>query len=482
MGRQLFSVSQVVIMKHANIIILFVSLALFFSCENFLTGDNLDSNPNKVDDVNQISVEALFVGSQVTLYGVMEGYLSRLVTMFMQQLAGQLYSHADDYKCAPLDWRLDDRWSDLYGTGGLVDLRTIQQKSEAQQKHVLKGVSQIWEALIFSTAADLWGDLPYSQAVNSLYPKPKFDSQKSVHDATLSLLDDAIENIEKGQDFSSLNDFSFSGNPQKWISCAHTLQARITLNWAEVNGTAAYSQALALAEQGVGDPTGAGDWKPFHQEGSDGEESVWHQFFDENLYVMGAGELLVDMLKKDNDGRLLIYFDPESAFNDTVVGLSPGSPVPPYASQLNPATVGSESWGVEWVSWHENQFIIAECQYNLGQEEAALSTLNNILSNLEQRWRLFEPGCQLPRYTNINGADLIAAIMNEKYKTMFLNIQTLSDWRRTGYPVFQDRHGNSTECDGGTPRRLLYPEIEKKTNSNVPPGDSIFDRVENDPS
>jgi hypothetical protein len=34
---------------------------------------------------------------------------------------------------------------------------------------------------------------------------------------------------------------------------------------------------------------------------------------------MGAGALLVDMLKKDNDGRLTIYFDPESAFNDTVV-------------------------------------------------------------------------------------------------------------------------------------------------------------------
>ena len=41
-------------------------------------------------------------------------------------------------------------------------------------------------------------------------------------------------------------------------------------------------------------------------------------------------------------------------------------------------TVGSESWGVEWVSWHENQFIIAECQYQLGQEQESLNTLNNI--------------------------------------------------------------------------------------------------------
>ena len=121
-------------MKHINAIILFFFLLFVSGCEDFLTGNNLDSNPNKVDDVDQVSVEALFVGSQVTLYGVMEGYLSRLVTMFMQQLAGQLYSHADDYKCAPLDWRLDDRWSDLYGTGGLVDLRTIQ-KNQTYKKN-----------------------------------------------------------------------------------------------------------------------------------------------------------------------------------------------------------------------------------------------------------------------------------------------------------------------------------------------------------
>ena len=469
-------------MKHINAIILFFFLLFVSGCEDFLTGNNLDSNPNKVDDVDQVSVEALFVGSQVTLYGVMEGYLSRLVTMFMQQLAGQLYSHADDYKCAPLDWRLDDRWSDLYGAGGLVDLRTIQQKSEVQEKYLLKGISQMWEALVFSTAADLWGDLPYSQAVNSLYAEPDFDSQGSIHNAIISLVDEAIENIERGQAFSNLNDFTFSGNQEKWVSCARTLQARITLNWAEVNGAVAYTQALALAQQGISDPTGESDWKPFHRAGSDGEESIWHQFFDENLYVMGAGALLVDMLKKDNDGRLTIYFDAESAFNDTVVGISPSSPVPPYASQLNQMTVGSESWGIEWVSWQENQFIIAECQYNLGQEEASLATLNNILASLEQRWKQFDFECQLPRYANINSSELIAAIMNEKYKAMFLNMQTISDWRRTGYPVFQDRSGNSTECEGGVPRRLLYPELEKKTNSNVPPGDSIFDRVENDPS
>ena len=54
-------------MKHINAIILFFFLLFVSGCEDFLTGNNLDSNPNKVDDVDQVSVEALFVGSQVTL-------------------------------------------------------------------------------------------------------------------------------------------------------------------------------------------------------------------------------------------------------------------------------------------------------------------------------------------------------------------------------------------------------------------------------
>ena len=277
--------------------------------------------------------------------GLWKGYLSRLVTMFMQQLGGQLYSHADDYKCAPLDWRLDDRWSDLIWNRWTCRFKDNTKQVRTQEKYLLKGISQLWEALTFSTAADLWGDLPYSQAVNSLYTEPEFDSQKSIHDATLNLIDRAIENIETGQDFSNLNDFTFNGDQEKWLACARTLQARITLNWAEVNGASAYAEALALAGGGVSDPTGSSDWKPFHQEGSDGEESIWHQFFEENLYVMGAGILLVDMLKKDNDGRLTIYFDQESAFNDTVVGISPQSEIPPYAVATKQAYSGLRKLG-----------------------------------------------------------------------------------------------------------------------------------------
>ena len=145
------------------------------------------------------------------------------------------------------------------------------------------------------------------------------------------------------------------------------------------------------------------------------------------------------------------------------------------------------SWEPEFISWYENSFILAECNFALGNETQALSKLNEILEGIEQLWRSRGfSNASIPRYQNLNGTDLLAAIMNEKYKALFLNMQSWSDWRRTGYPTYVDSDGNSTECGGvsggiGVPRRLLYPDKEKSSNPNCPQNDGIYDRVQNDP-
>ena len=142
-------------MKKQNIVAGFLIL-IFISCEDFLSGPLLDQNPNEVDDVSVVSAEALLVGSQVTIYGVLEGYLNRAVSMVMQQMSGLQTDYYRDYNCDPIDANTTGRWTAMYGTGGLVDLNTTQQVAEEQEKYVLLAISQMWEALLFSTAADIW--------------------------------------------------------------------------------------------------------------------------------------------------------------------------------------------------------------------------------------------------------------------------------------------------------------------------------------
>ena len=293
--------------KSIKFITIFFSM-VFFGCENFLTGPLLDQNPNEVDDVTVVSPEALLVGTQVTMYGVMEGYLNRAVSMVMQQMSGLQTDYYRDYNCEPIDVNTNGRWTAMYGTGGLIDMNTTQEVAQKQEKHVLLGISQMWEALVFSTAADIWGDIPYSQAANADFAQPKFDSQKEVHEAMLNLIDDAIANFDKGQVFTlpSDFDFTFSSDVEKWKRAAYTLKSRILLNWAEVESNN-YSLALEAAQGGIIDESGDGDWKALHG-AAISERNVWFQFFLSNPDYMGAGKLLVDMLKRDNDDRLGIYF------------------------------------------------------------------------------------------------------------------------------------------------------------------------------
>ena len=473
---------KLVKMKKTAILIFLTSL--FISCEDFLSGPLLDQNPNEVDDVSVVSPEALLVGSQVTMYGVMEGYLNRAVSMVMQQMSGLQTDYYRDYNCEPIDVNTNGRWTAIYGTGGLVDMNTTQETAREQEKFILLAISQMWEALIFSTAADLWGKIPYSQAANSEFSQPKFDSQEEVHFAILDLIDEAIENFEKGQVFAlpTAYDFSFGANTGKWIAAAHSLKSRIYLNWAEVNNEY-YQLALQEAELGITDMSGQGDWKALHS-AAIAERSVWFQFTLSNTDYMGAGKLLVDMLERDNDSRSSIYFLNSSS--DGIAGVSPGDSVQ-NASMLNITGHFGMNWSPEFLSWYENNFILAECHFNLGNQDQALTILNETLNGIEQRWRsLGYANATIPRYDDISNNDLLEAIMNEKYKALFLNIQTWSDWRRTGYPKFTDSQNNSTECGStsngvGVPRRLLYPEKEKSSNPNCPTGDDIYDRVENDP-
>ncbi len=443
------------------------SLAGFMSCGNFLTGPNLDNDPNRATEV---PTDNLFVGMQVSAYTVLEGHLNRTVTMYMQQMAGvaQHYEGYDVYNQLPTQF--GGAWLDVYGGGGLVDMRKVEKNASDGGQRVLLGITKMWEALIMSTAADLWGDIPYSQAINSDYPKPKYDKQSDVHDAILNLIDGAIADLQAGQT-KDINkyDFTFHGDVTKWIAAAHTLKARILLNWAEVK-QGNYALAMAEAQQGIA--SDADNWKALHSD-INGEESVWWQFNSVRFGYVKAGNYLVELLKTQNDPRLQVYFgtDPDGNYSGSKPGELNGS-----VSFLNENTFGAKSYGLEFVSWYENQFIIAECQYATGDENGARNTVNDVIQpGLEAKWGL--AANSLPRIPDAaTGVDLLAAIMLEKYKAMFLNIQIFSDWRRTAFPIFP-----ITALGKRIPRRMLYSDDELNTNSGNVTNLGWYTRVENDP-
>ncbi len=469
-------------LKRLSITLAVLSLAgLMINCgDDWLTGKDLDTDPNRATEVPS---DNLLVGIQMNGYGIMED-LTFFESTWMQQMCGvdQHYAGYDVFDISEL--LFGTRWGDIYMGGGLQDIRELKRRASEDGRWVKVGIAKMWEALLISTAADLWGDVPYSEAGYAHGPdgiagndddieQPKYDAQSEVHAAVLDLLDSAIENFNTGEtdpSFDGSFDFTYGGNVTKWIAAAHTLKARILLNWAEVKSG---NYALALAEAADGITSEANNWKTQHSDVS-GEENLWWQFEAYRYGYVKAGNYLVELLKTDKDPRLEIYFglDDAGGYSGSKSGEEYGG-----ASFLNEETFGSRGWDWDLVSAAEDQFIIAECQYAAGDEAAALAALDAAQTGLEARWSL--EADTLLRHADSTGVGVLEAVMMEKYKAQFVRPQVWSDWRRTAFPIF-----DYVYKDRQIPRRYLYPDDELNTNRvNVEATGllTLYDRVENDP-
>ncbi len=462
--------------KNVLILLSVLSLAVFsVNCGDVLTGGILDESPNSAAAV---TTAHLFVGTQTVTYGFVLGDLGTYTSVWMQQMAGvdQQWSQYEDYGVTNT---LFPGWQQMYAEGGLIDIRDLKARALAEGKTTILGLTKLYEAMIFSSGADVWGDIPYTEAALEAYPNPHYDTQLSVHTACLALLDEAIAHLNVADPdeelFEDKWDMSFDGDLDKAIAAAHTLKARILLNWGKVT-PANYALALAEAEQGISSTSG--NWMSPHADISD-QQNIWYQFYTLRGKYVRAGALLVDMLDNDADPRLEFYYGED---DDGGYSGSAHTDDDDDASWLNDDTWGEPAWDYDILSYEENQMIIAECQARAGLEAEAVATLNAALTAMEVRWNGFKTSPEqtygiIPKYdAALSGEALIEAIVTEKYKANFLNPQIWNDWKRTGYPNVISLNGKPV------PRRFMYTDDEQNSNTNFPGTIGIDGRNANDPA
>ena len=204
-------------------------------CSNFLSGDKLDSDPNRPTTAQAAQ---LFTAVQVNSYYILNGHAARVLAMWMQQMAGtdRQYRGYDQYSITE---GLFAEYSSAYTGGGLIDIRTDPGDAEESGNRVLGGIAKVWEALVMSFVADMYGDATYSEAVDgNAHPQPVLDAQATIYAALQTVLDGAITDLTSGQGAVGDLDLSLGGDPQAWMHVARTLKARLYLHTAEVNPSA----------------------------------------------------------------------------------------------------------------------------------------------------------------------------------------------------------------------------------------------------
>src|SRR5438105_10256831 len=420
------------------------------ACDSFLTGPGLTEDPNAP---TQASRDQVFVGFQAAQFTQFEGALARTACIFVQQCAGvdRQYLSLGEYNFSEDDF--SPEFDQVYTGGGLVDIRKVEASADAAGDAVYGGIARAWEAYVVGTAADIWGNLPSSQAVSAVLT-PVLDPQAAVYTAVQAKLDTAITMLGGAGAGPAGADLVYKGNKTKWTEAAHTLKARFYLHIAELS-SANYALALAQAQQGIS--ATANDFKTYHSS-TTSENNIWYQFqIVQRDGYLKAGKRLVDLLVARGDPRVALYFDknqlaayggkdPGQAFDNTTSNICCGQGT--AGSRLDPA------FQQPLMTWAENQLIIAEAAYQTGDPTTALNRLN-----------AERTAAGLSTLSGISGTALLDSIMIEKYVVTFQNIEAWSDYRRTCTPsLVPYTVGGATAIPG----RLFYGFDEGNTNSNIP--------------
>lgn len=510
-------------MRNSLKLLLIAALALGAAgCNDFLSGDGVDNDPNNITRLTRPG--PLYVGIQALQSVQFEGQLARNAAEYVQQIAGNSRQQIgfDLYQMDPVT--IDPHFYSVYGSsiavqggGGLLDLHKMQQLARVVNDSIYIGIGKVYEALVIGTAASIWGDIPYREAADSTIEVPAFDGQLQVYADVLAQLDSAVlflaatpgaPNVGPPADNAELVYLDRGGNTAAlaavYTQVAHSLKARYYMHLAEGNPA---NYALALAEVPLGINATANDMLWYHDQSPTGQ-NVWWQFMGARGDI-APGAALVEILKRriaggvENEERLRFYFNPAATGTavtdfygyrpggsinlDAASGVyngngAPGSDPRAYSTfnfidnNIDPGDVRMPA-----ITYAETQLIGAEAAFQIGGQGAAQPFLDAARANRSYGSRgatpiAFAPLAPVPA--------TLENIMEEKYVTLYLNIESWNDYKRTCLPALASAPaslGNTIPRSDPIPGRLPYGITEANANPNTP-AVSPTGRNPNDPS
>ena len=210
--------------KYKITIALTLAITLVFSCKDL---DELNINPNGVDPADG--------NPNLLIATVMSEVGKRVVDLGYGDIAGVMqHTQKDGWSSGHNDYAWENqRWSDYYGI-----LRTndeLLNKAEENDLNFHKGVAHVIRAYSFGMITDLWGDAPYTSALNGEEGgaenlKPSYDNQRDIYLGIIADLETANELLTGAQDsYSDIipsQDVLYGGEVSKWRKLANSLALR----------------------------------------------------------------------------------------------------------------------------------------------------------------------------------------------------------------------------------------------------------------
>jgi hypothetical protein len=473
------------------------------SPNNFLDVNVSPNNPTAVQP--SVQLPTIAVGTAFLVGNT----LGRDGDLFMQHYAGIANQPFTEDKYA-ISGNYDNEWrNDLYGNN-LTGAQTLIANNAVNPAYT--GIAKLLKAYNFALATDMWGDVPYSQALQGLANiHPTFDKQQDIYEGAngiQSLFDLVREGLADLDKPSTLvpagDDFVYKGDLTKWrkmgnmlllkFACTVSIKdpalATKVINEVLAKGAGGSAAITANADDlSVPFGTALGNTNPYYS------YNVTNRPNDQM-----ASTRFLDSLTAYNDPRLPKFYTTTPS-NTSPTHTTPFGKFTGFENGSN-ATAPSRTATVNNRSVY-NTYVTGT------SGEAPMRLLTNfqrcfILAEMAIRLKtagdanaLYQEGIRRSmELTGISTSDIDAyfaanpaivtlrgddshkydQIIRQKWVAWVGNgYEAWNDYRRTGYPRLQP--ALNVSFTPNIPQRLLYPPSEVAANGDAIPKVVISDRV-----
>lgn len=450
-----------------------VFLVSLTACEDAF--DEFNANPNAPADAPP---EFVLPGAMVDMSYYLDYQLPiNYIGLWVQQHASGAYPEEDQY--SP---RLNDInvfWNNIYDNS-MKDFRHIIDKGTTNQV----AVGKIMSAYGFMALTDIWGDIPYTQALQAekgdAFLTPVFDEQSVVYDGILKDLNDAVNSFDRAAiDGFAEEDLVYGGDLDKWEKFANSLRLRAFMHLSEV----APAQAEAGVKEMLSRPliSDHSENAAIHYLDASGNNNPIHSRFSGRPNDFRASKSMIDRLigtgteTNPTDPRTEVYA--QRNIDGIFIGVPNGVDglgdvgLDNNTSCMLGTSFLEASAPAYFMTWTEVEFIRAEAAIRgwiaVDPQEAYEQAI---------RVSMWQHGITDDAVINAflddanvayDASKAMELVSTQKWIAMFGQaIESWTNFRRTGFPALPIALNDQN--NGVFPKRLTYPSVEETTNgSNV---------------
>lgn len=487
------------------------------SCNDYL---DVNTSPNLAASA---PAGLLMTSSQAMLGFTTGGEVGRFTLLFAQQIAAQNGRQTEAWDLYNVN---SSELNGLYRTnlyaGVLSDLEQILQRDPQTTHPAFFGIARVMKAYTYSVLTDLWGDVPYSQAMQgTANQQPAPDPSRDIYNGLITLLDQGIADLGRTSALAAPTtvDYIYGGNTQRWTRLANTLKLRLYLHM--LNANAVPAQTVNTFVSGTESNTATGFMTAVADDFQQRFESVanrqnpTHQFILTRTDDIATSATIVNLMNAKADPRRASYFTP-APFTPALLASPPVSTTGGYVGlangtgansvrnnlsrlhtyvrgNLTSATIPTGptltvtgltydgTAPVQMLTFAEYNFMRAELALRYGGPGSAQTFFERgITASFADAGIAAQAPAYITRVGTLTGSpeQQLQQLIEEKYVANFMvPLEPWNDWRRTGYPLLTRVPTAANPGNGGRfPRALPYPQQEVDANPNIRQRGSLSDR------